>query len=56
MSELLELLIRSYFKTRHYLEASFIIMINKEDTIKEQQTKDDMLCKYWYSMVDSPIN
>lgn len=56
MNELLELLIRSYFKTRHYLEACFIVMINKEDTIKEQQTKDDMLCKYWYLMVDSPKN
>lgn len=56
MSELLELVIRSYFKTRHYFEAGFTIMINKEDTIKEQQTKDDMLCKHWYSMIDSPKN
>lgn len=54
MTELLELLTRSYFKTRHYLEACFILMVNKEDTIKEQQFKDDMLCKFWYLMVDTP--
>jgi len=54
MTELLELLTRSYFKTRHYLEACFILMVNKEETIKEQQVKDDMLCKFWYSMVDTP--
>lgn len=54
MTELLELLGKSYFKTRHYLEECFISMINEEDTIKEQHVKDDMLCKYWYLMVDSP--
>ncbi|KAF0757724.1 Uncharacterized protein FWK35_00025389 [Aphis craccivora] len=54
MAELLELLTRSYFKTRHYLEACFVLMVNKEDTIKEQRVKDDMLCKYWYLMVDTP--
>jgi len=54
MAELLELLIKSYFKTRHYLEACFDLMVNKEDTIKKQQVKDDMLCKYWYLMVDTP--
>jgi len=52
MNELLTLLTRSYFKARHYLETCFIVMINKEDTIKKQQIKDDMLCKYWYQMVN----
>lgn len=54
MTELLKLLIKTYFKTRHYLEAYFILMINNEKTMKEQQVKDNMLYKYWYSMVDTP--
>lgn len=54
MSELLETLTKIYFKIRDYLEVCFTVMINKEDTIKEQKIKDDMLCNYWYSMVDSP--
>lgn len=54
MTELLKILINSYFKTRQYLEAGFILMINQENTIKEQKLKDDMLCKFWYSMVDTP--
>lgn len=54
MMDLLELLTSSYFKIRHYIEANFILIINKEITIKEQQAKDDMLCKYWYLMVDTP--
>lgn len=53
MAKLLELLTKGYFKTRYYLEACFIAMINNEDTIKELQVKDDMLCKYWYLMVDA---
>lgn len=54
MTELLKLLIKTYFKTRDNLQDCFILMINKEETMKEQQVKDDMLCKYWYSMVDTP--
>lgn len=54
MIELLELLARSYFKARHYLEACSVSMVNKEATIKEQQVKDDMLCKYWYGLMDTP--
>lgn len=54
MTDLLKLLIKSYFKTRDNLQECFIFMINKEETMKEQQVKDDMLCKYWYSMVDTP--
>lgn len=53
MIELLEQLAESYFKTRHYLESCHVLMINKEITIKEQQVKDDMLCTYWYFMVDN---
>lgn len=56
MGKLLELLAKSYFKTRNYLETCFIAMINKENTIKELQVKDDMLCKYWYLMVDNLQN
>lgn len=53
MIELLELLIKIYFKTRDNLQDCFILMINKDETLKEQQVKDDMLCKYWYSMIDT---
>lgn len=53
MAKLLECLAKCYFKTRNNLDVCFIAMINKEDSIKELQVKDDMLCKYWYLMVDS---
>ncbi|XP_025406013.1 uncharacterized protein LOC112680196 isoform X2 [Sipha flava] len=56
MGKLLELLAKSYFRTRNYLEACFVAMINKEDTIKELQEKDDILCKYWYLMVENLEN
>lgn len=56
MNELLEQLTMCYFKARRYITANYMLMINKEDTIKNQEVKDDMLCKYWYLMVDSPKN
>jgi len=54
MTELLGYLIHNYFKIRHYFEVCFTLMTNKENTLKNQQVKDDMLCKYWHSMITSP--
>lgn len=56
MTELLKRLIVSYVKTRHYLELCFFSMVKMENTIEEEQLKDNILCKYWYSMVDPSEN
>ncbi|VVC27088.1 Hypothetical protein CINCED_3A000102 [Cinara cedri] len=52
MTELLKRLVVSYVKTRHFLEFCFVSMMKMENTIEEEQLKDDILCKYWYLMVD----
>lgn len=55
MTELLKRLVITYIKTRNYLEFCFISMVKMENTIEEKQLKDDLLCKYWYLMVEQNI-
>lgn len=53
MTKLLERLHTIYFKAKRCFEDCFIAITNKEGIFKEQQTKNDMLSKHWYSMVET---